>query len=94
MKLEELQCTLLKERNKLLAESVDLQWQALDFMRAQAKESAKRISDYGDKLLKEGLLDVLSELRSAEAQSVPEDDEIIMGHLRAAISKLEVLTVK
>lgn len=91
MKLNE---ALLKERNRLLAESVELQRESLDFTKSQAKESAKRIGDYGDQLLKDGLRDVLSELRSAESQSVPGDDAIIMGHLRAAISKLEVLTMK
>jgi predicted metal-dependent hydrolase len=88
----ELELKLLQERNKLLAESVDLQREHLAFSRQQAAESAKRIGDYGDELLKEGLRDVLSELRSAEAQSLPEDDEIIIGHLREAIKKLTLLT--
>lgn len=84
---------LLKERNRLLADSVDLQREHLAFSKQQAAESAKRIGDYGDQLLKDGMRDVLSELRVAETQSVPEDDQIIMEHLRAAISKLEMLTV-
>lgn len=83
---------LLVERNQLLRESVDLQRQHLEFSRQQAAESAKRIGEYGDKLLKEGLRDILSELRAADAQSVPEDDKIIMDHLRSAIAKLTMLT--
>jgi hypothetical protein len=59
----------------------------------QATDSAKRIGDYADQRLKEGLKDILSDLRSADSQSTEEDDAIIMGHLRAAISKLEMLII-
>jgi hypothetical protein len=93
MKAEAVQLVLLRERNKLLAESVDLQRQSMEFAKHQAAEQAKRIGDYGDKLLKEGLRDVLSELRVAEAQTLPDDDKIIMERIREAIKKLEMLTM-
>jgi hypothetical protein len=82
---------LLKERNKLLRESVELQREHFDWSKQQALEQQKRLGDYADKLWKDGLKDILSELRSADSQSIPEDDAIIMGHVREAIKKLEIL---
>lgn len=84
---------LLIERNRLLAELVDLQREYLAFSKQQAAESTKKIGDFGDQLLKQGLQQVLAELRTADLQSIPEDDRIIMDHIREAIKKLEALTM-
>lgn len=77
---------MLAERNKLLAESVALQRESMDFSREQATASAKRIGDYADELLKIGIRQVLEDLKSVDVQDDPRQC------ILSAVSKLDALT--
>lgn len=81
--LEQLEIQLLQERNELLRESVELQRDGLTFQKEQAAASTRRIGEYANSLLKEGINSVLSDLRLAVKEDHPSTG------IRVAIERLE-----
>lgn len=84
--MEEFDRQLLQERNTLLRESVELQREGLELSKKQAVESTKRIGDYVDRLLIEGINAVINDLHAATTEVY--NDKTV----QEALKKLKILT--